>query len=582
MEGGVVPIRIPEELAHGFRGLANTHVYFIDYVLRVGRRGKKERKVVAVTAQAVFECGVNGDISRCIPLRDVDEVIAGGVEQSVALVVPTEGQDQMPSYDLLFRTGNLHYVTKVLKALSASRRAEAFRAPTRFSSVGCDDSINTEQLRLHRPRDWEMRLDPEIMDCVANRGASSEQVLASPFRSHPSPPRHNPADPPPPLPAAPPVVRWETEEGPTEEAVRALELATKRGGGGGGDSREKRKLLRKLESLERELKHLRTERKREKHREKSYSPKALLDPTAIWGDLLPSQHTAHHASIPPHVDSTPAFVPGTNAHTYIPPAPSPDPTRTYVSPETYPPSAPLVNTTPSPDAVPAMMHGVEGHLVPPHAAWKPTTSSDVMGVALGVMGVGLGVEMDDGLPSTEGLAAVHRPPAAPPLPPPGGGRGACCWCCGADLSKERTLPRCSGCRAALYCGRSCQLAHWPEHSVQCLGPAEDGLEQPSEDEESDEDQESPSRSVSPPSMRGGRREGRRRGNARSPGRTQPHPESTSPVWVGQSVQPNIIYVMHGHSPSEPPPARGVRTPAGGCGGEGGTAQQPPVGGATPP
>jgi hypothetical protein len=39
-----------------------------------------------------------------------------------------------------------------------------------------------------------------------------------------------------------------------------------------------------------------------------------------------------------------------------------------------------------------------------------------------------------------------------------------CWLCGSAAEK---LKKCTGCQAALYCSKDCQVAHWKEHKSDC-------------------------------------------------------------------------------------------------------------------
>ena len=41
--------------------------------------------------------------------------------------------------------------------------------------------------------------------------------------------------------------------------------------------------------------------------------------------------------------------------------------------------------------------------------------------------------------------------------------GKNCLCC----LKDSTSLRCSKCRTALYCGKACQIKHWPVHKNNC-------------------------------------------------------------------------------------------------------------------
>jgi hypothetical protein len=42
-----------------------------------------------------------------------------------------------------------------------------------------------------------------------------------------------------------------------------------------------------------------------------------------------------------------------------------------------------------------------------------------------------------------------------------------CWGCGVAAGPDRTLQKCSGCRKAFYCSRSCQEAAWKGHKADC-------------------------------------------------------------------------------------------------------------------
>jgi len=53
-------------------------------------------------------------------------------------------------------------------------------------------------------------------------------------------------------------------------------------------------------------------------------------------------------------------------------------------------------------------------------------------------------------------------------------RGKNCLYC---LEEVATSLRCSKCRTALYCGKACQIKHWPMHKINCINSnAEDSDE----------------------------------------------------------------------------------------------------------
>ena len=56
-----------------------------------------------------------------------------------------------------------------------------------------------------------------------------------------------------------------------------------------------------------------------------------------------------------------------------------------------------------------------------------------------------------------GKKSKKKPPARPPVP---------CDRCSESVSAG-DVKRCAKCGIARYCGRSCQVAHWPDHKATC-------------------------------------------------------------------------------------------------------------------
>eukprot|EP01062_Namystynia_karyoxenos_P067025 TRINITY_DN6091_c5_g1_i1.p1 TRINITY_DN6091_c5_g1~~TRINITY_DN6091_c5_g1_i1.p1 ORF type:complete len:825 (+),score=146.65 TRINITY_DN6091_c5_g1_i1:51-2477(+) len=575
---GLAPIRLPAELERPFRGLAAAQLYFIDYVLKVGSRGRPKKRVAVVTDQAFFLCDPNGDIGRCVPLRDITRIICGGPDARVGLVIPTEGHDRMPSFDVLLRTGNLPYLRSVLRLAVGCRRAEACLPPAECSDVPPDQQFPEAALRLSKPEGWVMRMDDDVLDCVSS-GLS--------------------ANAPPPAPAgAPAAGGWGARGGaspsgsassrtlpgtdgdlavlpyssaPEDTVLRALREAAASASapsGRGGEDRQLAQVLRKLSSMEREV---RTLRRRQRRAAAPPSAPQLAAPSAVWGDMFGT----------PVMRAPPA-----------PPQP-PAPQQQQQQPEwEQTPTGPL--SLPA-GSVPATVNGVEGFLVPRNSPVAAAARS--CGGRRDAAPAAVPAPVLPAAPAKAG--ATPAAPAAARAPPPSARPAAPvedfrCWQCGADLSDLAWLPRCSGCRDALYCGRRCQEAHWKVHSAECAGAAEEEEEEEEEYEEIEEEESTEegddaettprmSTGVSPPRPsraawsrpRAGSPQHHRGNSAANRSAREP---VSDVVWEqpsprGRHSQPPApqIFIIHSASPrwtpSSPPRGRCVRTPcaSAGCG-----------------
>ncbi|KAJ9453082.1 hypothetical protein DIPPA_10274 [Diplonema papillatum] len=313
MEHTLVPVRIPQELESSFEGLSGVTIYFIDYILRLGRQGASKKKVVVVSSHAIFLCEPNGNINRCIAMRDVSRVIAGGKgSNTLAVVVREEGPDRMPSFDAYFRTGHLDYLSNVLRTLVPLRRRESAKPAPAFDQVPLAEDFPADSLSLHRPQQWVFRLDPDVLRCVAPPAAAAAAAAAGS------------------------VVHGGTGGGggsrspSREEAVAAARIqalargrAVRRGAGGEGAPADTlRAVLAKLAGVEAELRTLKTAapaaRGAQELSLRSYDEVQRLKALLAADGLLPSPA---HPSLPPEAGGGP-FYPGLPAYP-SPPVPNP-------------------------------------------------------------------------------------------------------------------------------------------------------------------------------------------------------------------------------------------------------------------
>ena len=406
MEGHLQPVRMPKVFEEYFGMLSGVTLYFMDNILRGGRRGSWRKKVIVVTSHAVFMCAVDGNINRCIPLKEISEVVYGGAQQFVVLVVPTENDQR--SFDVLLRISeNLPLLINVLQNLTYGRRLEAGKPATQFKVVQNTQSFPLQAFNFTRPEGWKMKLDREMVDCVtAGTPASSKQ----PINSLPSPvsfPIHDsslwhPS-------------RRDEAAATIQRAVRDKQIPTPARSQSASPSPKRQSegdqfqsvILKKLESMEREIQELKKVSRQASpaaadHKTREMSLRSYDEVKAIRQEL------ASEGLIAPSSAWNEMFSPTKRGRT---------------SRE---------------GAIPGKKNGIDGYFVP--------TSSPIANYRES--------EYDDDLPGA-------APRTASPM------SDTRCWNCRRDLTGEDVLPRCSGCRAAVYCGRQCQTVHWTYHKTEC-------------------------------------------------------------------------------------------------------------------
>eukprot|EP01060_Flectonema_neradi_P007881 TRINITY_DN15594_c0_g1_i1.p1 TRINITY_DN15594_c0_g1~~TRINITY_DN15594_c0_g1_i1.p1 ORF type:complete len:583 (+),score=136.93 TRINITY_DN15594_c0_g1_i1:52-1749(+) len=423
MEGHLQPVRMPKVFEESFGMLSGVTLYFMDYILRGGRRGSWRKKVIVVTSHAVFICACDGNINRCIPLKEVTEVVYGGSQQFVVLVVPTENDQK--SFDVLLRSSeNLPLLINVLQNLTYGRRLEVGRPATQFKVVENTQAFPLQAFNFTRPDGWKMKLDKEMINCVTTgtpQPPSQPRQTTHQFHSFPPPGTpHNYNGP-----------SWkhsqrEDEAAATiQRAVRDKYIPTPARSQSASPSPKRQSddqqvqslILKKLESMEREIQELKKASRQASpaaadHKTREMSLRSYDEVKAIRQEL------ASEGLIAPSSTWNEIF----------------SPTKRGRSAKQ--------------GAIPGRKNGVDGYFVPassPMANYREPEYDDDLPPGAGSGGGGGGAYQNTSSPMNDTR----------------------CWNCRRDLTAEDVLPRCSGCRVAVYCGRQCQTVHWSYHKSEC-------------------------------------------------------------------------------------------------------------------
>ena len=401
----IAPVKIPAELEDKFSGLISVTTYFIDYVLRISakkRRGKK--KVLIVTERAVFICEPEGYINRCIQLSDVERLVYGGQDDHFALCVPREGAEGNPSFDALFRTGNVVYLTTVLKELMTKR----VRKQVILRAVPSSETFPFETINLTQPPGWTISLHPDVLECVSNDLEFSPPDERRDIEPHPSPPMHPGGTPA----GGPGIPLGSGLSGIASSHVAAAQHAAPQGQAPSALSI----ILKKLEVMDSDIQGI----KQDQH----------LSGRRSSSGQTPHQHQHYHSSPSPRRRSREQQSDrGDHERGGGGGVPQPgDAAARELSLRSY-------------EEVKAIRKELaSGGYIKPSVAWGDIFPTSVE--------------------TTEPYSHPHPHPHLQE-------KEVFCWHCHRDLSDQSTVPRCSNCKRAVYCGRQCQTVHWGRHKLEC-------------------------------------------------------------------------------------------------------------------
>ena len=146
-------IDIPAAHAKHFAGLKGSLIHWFGVVDKYNRMWKPQRRVAIFSDQSIFLCRLEGGVTRCLNVRNVQELVLSEQSAIGFRVGP-------PDYDMLIavdsveeREAIVSIVTKVYWALVGQE------LPIRKLSGDSGEAMQ-QKLQLNKPEDWVLKIEP--------------------------------------------------------------------------------------------------------------------------------------------------------------------------------------------------------------------------------------------------------------------------------------------------------------------------------------------------------------------------------------------------------------------------------------
>eukprot|EP01062_Namystynia_karyoxenos_P062578 TRINITY_DN55481_c0_g1_i1.p1 TRINITY_DN55481_c0_g1~~TRINITY_DN55481_c0_g1_i1.p1 ORF type:complete len:654 (+),score=201.08 TRINITY_DN55481_c0_g1_i1:85-1962(+) len=149
---------IPKEYKKNFADLEGSIIHWFGEVQKVNRKFAAQPRVLIITDQCLYMCTKEGDITRCVQVKDIPEMIVDPeLDTHVALVVkPVDEKGvPIPEYDMLFSVhSKVDYddICSILDKVSVHQRGQPIpRRVLRGSKLSDPNVVN-----LQKPTNWRL------------------------------------------------------------------------------------------------------------------------------------------------------------------------------------------------------------------------------------------------------------------------------------------------------------------------------------------------------------------------------------------------------------------------------------------
>eukprot|EP01012_Entosiphon_sulcatum_P013983 TRINITY_DN19130_c0_g1_i4.p1 TRINITY_DN19130_c0_g1~~TRINITY_DN19130_c0_g1_i4.p1 ORF type:complete len:740 (-),score=128.07 TRINITY_DN19130_c0_g1_i4:1619-3838(-) len=141
---GLKTVAVPERLKTAFKDLDNGVLHYFEPVEKINKKGKPQDRVMVISHNVLYLCQDNGNVKRCIPIKNIGEVLVDKDNGTVALKVPTD-------YDCYFRPkdpGQMDEIIDILQKCHHFLQEEPLKVNPNSLTT---DSIGT-LLQLEKPK----------------------------------------------------------------------------------------------------------------------------------------------------------------------------------------------------------------------------------------------------------------------------------------------------------------------------------------------------------------------------------------------------------------------------------------------
>jgi len=151
---GLEIVDVPYDYRTEFADLEGSLLHWFSKVRKIGQKGGRERaqeRIFMVTDASIYLCVMGGGITRCAPVKDIEECIISK-DNDLSFRLPPPEQ-----YDMMLITSGQPDQEAILNIL---RRLFQFHTGKQLRVRKSEPSLLKQQLQLKKPPGWQLKIEP--------------------------------------------------------------------------------------------------------------------------------------------------------------------------------------------------------------------------------------------------------------------------------------------------------------------------------------------------------------------------------------------------------------------------------------
>jgi hypothetical protein len=149
---GLYLVDVPQSMILPFKELNGCVMYMFTFVEQMSKKGPPQKRIVILTDQTMYTCGMDGTILRCVDLRSISEI---GMDEGGHIGLRITGKGE---YDSFLRMETFAHASDFVTIIGTIHRQLNVQPPMTVNRLGAGKSLNPSDYQLEKPTDWVFQL----------------------------------------------------------------------------------------------------------------------------------------------------------------------------------------------------------------------------------------------------------------------------------------------------------------------------------------------------------------------------------------------------------------------------------------